>query len=87
MPASDFSGGTPYPIKLGPIGRPEATELNAEITAFIPLIVSLIEAGKVIPAEYEIIGQTGFESVVEAYDYQGAGKGGNRKVLVKLQDE
>jgi hypothetical protein len=87
MPASEFSGVEPSIVKLGPVGRPEATELNAQISAFIPLIVSLVESGKVVPAEYEIIGSTGFESVLEAYAYQGAGKGGNKKVLVKLQDE
>jgi hypothetical protein len=87
MPASDFSGGSPYPVKLGPIGRAEATTLNAEISAFIPLIVSLIESGKAVPADYEVIGETGFESAIEAYAYQGAGKGGNKKVVVKLQDE
>ena len=87
MAASEFSGVEPYNVKLGPIGRPEATELGAQISAFIPLIVSLIESGKVVPAEYEIIGDTGFESAIEAYAYQGAGKGGNKKVLVKLQDE
>jgi hypothetical protein len=87
MAASDFSGVEPYIVKLGPIGRPEATELDAQISAFIPLIISLIESGKAVPAEYEIIGQTGFESVIEAYTYQGAGKGGNKKVLVKLQEE
>jgi hypothetical protein len=87
IPASDFSGGTPYIIKLGPIGRPEATALNAELSSFIPLMYSLIESGKVVPSEYDLVGNTGFESVIEAYAYQNAGKGGNKKVVVKLQDE
>jgi len=87
MPSSSFSGGAIYPIKLGHIGRPGATELNAKISLFIPLIHSLIESGKVVPSEYEVIGKTGFESAIEAYAYQGAGKGGNKKVLVKLQSE
>lgn len=87
MAASEFFGVEPYRVMLGPIGRPEATKLDAQLASYIPLIVSLIESGKVVPAEYEIIGETGFDSVLEAYAYQGAGKGGNKKVLVKLQDE
>jgi len=86
MPASDFSGATPSPVKLGPIGRADATELNKEISSYIPLIVKLMEDGKVVPSEYEVIGKTGFDSVIEAWAYQSAGKGGNKKVVVKLQD-
>jgi len=87
LPVEEFSGASISPVQLGPVGRPEATGLNANLSSFIPVMVSLIESGKVVPAEYEIIGSTGFESVLEAYAYQGAGKGGNKKVLVKLQDE
>jgi hypothetical protein len=86
MPASDFSGGTPYCTQLGPVGRPDATELNKEISTFIPLIVKLIEDGKVVPSEYVVIGEPGFDSVIEAWDYQSKGKGGNKKVMAKLQD-
>jgi hypothetical protein len=86
LPAEEFSGGKPYPVKLGPIGRAEATELDKELSSFIPLIVKLIEDGKVVPSEYEVIGKPGFESVDEAWQYQMKGSGGSNKVLVKLQD-
>lgn len=86
LPATGFSGATPYQVKLGPIGREEATQLNKEIESFIPLFVKLIEDGKVVPNDYEVVGEPGFESVIEAYEYQKAGKGGSNKVLVKLQE-
>jgi hypothetical protein len=86
MAAEDFSGGKISPVKLGPIGRDGATELDEEISSFIPLIVKLIEDGKVVPSEYEVIGETGFDSVDEAWQYQMKGSGGSNKVLAKLQD-
>jgi hypothetical protein len=86
MSADDFSGGKVYPTQLGPIGRAEATELNKEIASYIPVIVKLMEDGKVVPSEYEIIGKPGFESVIEAWAYQAKGSGGSTKVLAKLQD-
>jgi len=88
MPASSFSGGTPYGIEMGTIGRPDSPQLNATMSSFIPLIHSLMESGKVVPSEYVIIGEgKGIESAMEAYAFQQAGKGGNKKVLAKLQDE
>ncbi|KAF1808958.1 GroES-like protein [Eremomyces bilateralis CBS 781.70] len=77
-----YEGG---PILLGPVGRPEGTETNGRIEAFIPLVYKLLEAGELIPSEY-IVGGTGFESIVDAYQLQSSGKGGNKKVIVKLQD-
>lgn len=82
----DFEGGTTYKVQLGEIGRPEGKELNDKIEKYIPLIVALIEAGKLKPSEYEIIGQGGFEDAVKAYSHQVSGAGGSRKVLVKIQD-
>ncbi|KAF2418902.1 GroES-like protein [Tothia fuscella] len=87
QPESDFSGGKHYATKLGPIGRDGADELNGQISRFIPIIVKLMENGKVVPAEYEVIGETGFESALEAFAYQQKGSGGSKKVLVKLQEE
>jgi len=86
MTAAEFGGATPYPVQLGPIGRADATDLNKDLSSYIPLIYNLVESGKIVPAEYEVIGSTGFESVPEAWKYQGSGKAGNKKVLVKLQE-
>jgi hypothetical protein len=74
------------PVELGPIGRATATETNALITKAIPLMYHLLETGAVKPAEYELIGETGFDSVSEAWAYQMSGKGGSKKVVVKLLD-
>lgn len=82
----DFDGGTTYKVQLGEIGRPEGEQLNDKIEKYIPLIVALIEGGKLKASEYEIIGQGGFDDAVKAYHHQVSGAGGSRKVLVKIQD-
>lgn len=86
MTPAEFNGATINPVELGPIGREDATELNATITKLIPLMYELLFTGAVKPAEYEVIGTTGFGSVIEAYAYQRTGKAGAKKVLVKLQN-
>ena len=83
----DFEGGKTHLIKLGLVGRPEGRELNAQIASFIPLIVGLIEQDKVAPSAYDVVGEGGFEDVVEAYKYQQKGAGGANKVVVKIQDQ
>ena len=82
----DFNDAIINPVELGPIGRPEGTELNATLTKVIPLMYHLLESGLAKPAEYEVIGYKGFESVIEAWKYQQSGKAGSKKVLVHLQD-
>lgn len=84
---SDFAGGKTYCIELGEIGRPEAPQLKADIARFIPLIVALVEKGLVVPNLYDVVGSVGFESAIEALEYQKKGAGGSNKVLAKLQDE
>jgi NADPH:quinone reductase-like Zn-dependent oxidoreductase len=81
-----FEGGKTTCIEFGPVGRPDATDLNKMIEEYIPVLTKLIEDGKVLPSEYEAIGEGGFESAAEAYKYQQSGKGGNKKVVVKIQD-
>lgn len=83
---SDFSGGKTTCIEFGPVGRPEATELNKTLEEYIPVLTKLIEEGKVLPSAYEVVGEGGFESAIEAYKYQQSGKAGNKKVIVKIQD-
>jgi hypothetical protein len=83
---SDFNGAHINPVELGPIGRPDATELNETLTKLIPLMYHLLESGAAKPAEYEIVGSGGFEGVAEAWAYQQTGEAGAKKVIVKLQD-
>lgn len=82
----DFNDAIINPVELGPIGRPDATELNATLTRLIPLMYHLLESGLAKPAEYKVIGDKGFESVTEAWKYQQSGAGGSKKVLVHLQN-
>ena len=72
------------PISLGPVGRPEGAPINKILHDSIPLVYALIEAGKITPAEYVQIGDEGVGNVIEAYAFQLAGKGGNKKVIVKI---
>lgn len=83
MDDASFHGAVVDHIALGPIGRPSAPELNAAIASYIPLMVKLIEDGKVKVSEYEVVGH-GFNEVAKAWEYQQSGKAGNKKVLVKL---
>lgn len=83
----DFEGGKTNKIELGEVGRPEATEQNAQIASFIPLIVGLVEHDKIAPAAYDVVGAGGFDDAIEAYKYQQKGAGGANKVLVKIQDK
>ncbi|ERF72293.1 hypothetical protein EPUS_02180 [Endocarpon pusillum Z07020] len=83
---TDFHGGKAYAIALGPIGRAEANELNDDIAKYVPLIVGLVEKERVLPNPYDIVGNGGLESVIEALKYQQKGAGGSNKVLAKIQD-
>jgi NADPH:quinone reductase-like Zn-dependent oxidoreductase len=82
----DFEGGKTYSVELGPVGRPDAVELNKLIAKYIPVITGLVEKGKLLPQDYEVVGE-GFEDAIKAYHYQLAGKGGSKKIVVKIQDE
>ena len=84
---TDFEGGKTYTVQLGMVGRPEGAELNKKIAKYIPVISGLIEAGKLVPAEYEEIGNGGFDDAVKAYHHQLSGAAGSKKVVVKIQDE
>ncbi|KAK6373943.1 hypothetical protein LTS17_007913 [Exophiala oligosperma] len=82
----DFEGGKTHLLKLGGIGRPEAEGLNAMIEQYKPVIVGLVEAGKLHPLEHVLVGEGGFEDAVNAYKHQKSGAAGSRKVVVKVQD-
>ncbi|KAJ9612425.1 hypothetical protein H2200_004022 [Cladophialophora chaetospira] len=84
---TDFEGGKTYLVQLGGVGRPEAADLNGKIAKYIPVITGLVESGKLVPSEYEVIGDGGFDAAVKAYHHQLSGAGGSKKVVVKIQDE
>lgn len=83
----DFEGGTTYGIALGVVGRPEGVELNEKVEKYIAACTKLLEEGKLVPSDYEVVGDGGCEAAIEAYKYQQTGKAGNKKVIVKIQDE
>ncbi|KAF2476924.1 GroES-like protein [Lindgomyces ingoldianus] len=77
------AGFTSTPIMLGPIGRPDAVELNAKLNKYIPVIVKLLEAGKLRVGSYMVEGE-GVEGIEKAWALQKSGKAGSEKVLVKI---
>ncbi|KAK6350496.1 hypothetical protein TWF718_003687 [Orbilia javanica] len=74
-----------YPISLGPLGRPEARELNEVLSKFTTIIQALVDAGKVTPSEYSLVGGIGFEGFIEAVKVQSSGSA--KKVVAQLQEE
>jgi NADPH:quinone reductase-like Zn-dependent oxidoreductase len=82
----DFEGGNTYCIELGVVGRPEGVELNKKIEQYVAVCTRLLEEGKVVAGEYEVVGE-GLEAAVQAYKYQQSGKAGNKKVVVKIGNE
>jgi hypothetical protein len=75
------------PVELGLQGSSQTPELNAIITGFIPYMYKLMQENKLWPSETISVGKDGFEGVIESYEFQTAGKGGNKKVVVKIADE
>jgi hypothetical protein len=74
-------------VSLGPVGRPAATELNAELKSYIPFLYAAMEHGKITPSPSVKIGSVGVESLIEAYAYLTSGKNGNKKVIVEIAEE
>jgi len=83
----DFNGGITYLVQLGMIGREEGAELNGRVGKYIPVVTGLIKSGILLPPEFQMIGNGGFEDAVKAYHHQVSGVSGSRKVVVKIQDE
>ena len=81
----EIAGVKIYKIALGPVGRPEASQLNNDLEhRFIPTIVQLLKSGKLVPNEYQTVGGVGIESALDAFARQQSGQAGS-KVVVNLQ--
>lgn len=72
-------------VQLGAIGKSDAAELNGYIASYVPMIEDLVEAGKLIPNDYQIIGQVGLESVIQAWKEQQKNSGAGGKYLARIQ--
>jgi Zn-dependent alcohol dehydrogenase len=83
---TDFEGGKTYEIQLGPIGAPRGEKLNKDMAKYNKIIEKLFEDGLLSTSQYDVAGE-GWDEVVKAYNYHKEGKGGNKRVLVHLQDE
>ena len=49
------------------------------------MLIELIEAGKLVPNQYEVVGEVGFDSVIKAMDVQTKGASSGAKLVVRLQ--
>jgi len=77
-----------YRIDLGLIGRSgdaHAETINNFIESYIPKLENYLGNGMLKPMEYDIVA-TEFEGVVKGIDALSAGKGGGKKIVVRLQD-
>jgi hypothetical protein len=72
-------------VQLGPIGTPEAKELNDTIGRYIPKLVEMFEKDMLLPSPYDEVGKGGFEDAIDALRYQKNGAGGANKVVVQIQ--
>jgi hypothetical protein len=73
-------------IQLGPIGQPDAVELNDKLKAIIPVVYKLLEKGAIKPSEYVVEGK-GIEGIMKAWEVQKSGAKGSTKVVVKVSSE
>lgn len=74
-------------VSLGPIGKPQATETNKPVSSSLPFLYAMLKQGKIVPNDYIEYEKSGVEALPEASAFQLDGKGGNKKVIVKIQDE
>ena len=70
-------------VALGPIGRDEAKDLNEKLAAYVRVLATLINSGRLKPNEYEVVG-TGFEDLAKAVEHQQKGASSGSKVLIEL---
>jgi len=83
LPEGDF---VVKPIELGPIGSPDAVELNTTLRKIIPVVFELLKQDQLKPSKYTINGE-GVEGILDAWEVQKAGSKGGAKVVVKIADE
>ncbi len=77
-------------VDLGVIGRSgddikDHPTINEELAKFIPMIKGLVESGKMIPNEVQLVGNGGLESIPQAVAEQQKSGGAGGKFVVKVQ--
>lgn len=70
-------------IQLAVIGRDEGVEVNKNIASYSPMLTDLLAMGKLRPSDYILVADS-IEKAPEAFAFQQSGKGGPKKVLVKV---
>lgn len=88
-PVEPIDGIELYRMNLGLLGRtgnPVAEEVNGEVEKFIPKLEKLLANGHLKPMDYQCAG-VGFGGVSEGIQAMNSGKGGGKKIVVRLQDE
>jgi len=84
---TDFEGGHSYIVALGPVGRPSAPEVNEKLSSYIPALVKLIEAGKLLAGPHVLLGDGGFEDAIQALTHFEQSGGSSKKIVVKIGNE
>ncbi|KAK6349498.1 hypothetical protein TWF696_005782 [Orbilia brochopaga] len=81
-----LAGDTKFnPVSIGPVARPDAEQLNADVSKYLKVIPALLESRKLRVGEHTVLEGTGFDKFIEGVKLQTSG--GAKKVVVKFQDE
>lgn len=79
----DTSASMVNSIKLGPIRRPDAVQLDESRKTMIPVACTLLERGLLRPSEHTTEAQDN-DGIIQAWDVQQTGRKGSTKVIVSV---
>ncbi len=89
MPIEPRKGIEVYAVTLGAIGRSgneHTLEVNQDIEDFIPKLETLLAQGLLQPMEFEVVGELGFESVLNGLQAFNAKKSSVKKIVVRVAE-
>jgi hypothetical protein len=69
------------PVQLGPIGQPDAVELNDKLKKIIPMVCGLLEESLIKPRKHTVEGDS------KVWEVQTSGKSSGTKTVVKVGGE
>jgi hypothetical protein len=61
--------------------------LNEQLSALIPVLVTLFEKEVLLPGTYDMIGKGGIDDILNAYEYYNSKKSSANKVISKIWKE
>jgi len=71
---------------IGRTGDENTLAVNQDIEDFIPKLEALFANDSLKPMDYEVVGETGFESVLKGLKVLNSKKSGVKKVVVRVAE-